>query len=70
MADANTMASDALDAPLGRGTAVEVHSGFSGRWAPGFSIDEVGSGGYGLRRSHDQAVLPAVFAPEIMRPER
>ena len=70
MADANTIESDQRDAPLGRGTAVEVRNGFNGRWTPGFSIDQVRPGGYRLRRSHDRAILPTVFPPEIVRPER
>ena len=70
MTDANRIDGDRRDAPLGPGTAVEVRNRFNGRWTPGFSIDQIRRGGYRLRRSHDRVILPAVFAPEIVRPER
>jgi hypothetical protein len=47
---------------------VEVHTRYyPGRWAPGFTICEVMTDGYRLRRTSDGAVLGDTFGPEEIR---
>lgn len=53
------------------GTQVEVRSSFDGSWLRGFEVvrtDDDGS--YQLRRLSDGEVLPAPFAPDVVRRER
>lgn len=49
------------------GTCVEVHSKFTGRWVPGFSVAEAGEGGYRLRRQSDHSLLPEWIPAEDVR---
>lgn len=50
------------------GAPVEVRSDFSGRWVPGFSVEETGRHGVRLRRRSDRLVLPDWFPAEAVRP--
>ena len=55
-------------AGLSVGARVEVHTRYyPGRWAPGFTIYEVMTDGYRLRRTSDGAVLGDTFGPEEIR---
>lgn len=49
------------------GTCVEVHSRFTGRWVPGFSVAETGDSGYRLRRLSDRSLLPEWIPAEDVR---
>jgi hypothetical protein len=53
-----------------KGTAVEVRNHFDGAWVSGFVVEatEPGSESYRVRRRSDQAVLPAVFGSDELRP--
>jgi hypothetical protein len=58
---------------LGTGAEVEVRCSFDGAWSRGFEIAEViiehgGATGYRLRRSSDNAVLPAIFPVDDIIP--
>jgi hypothetical protein len=57
-------------APLDVGTRVEVRSRFDGHWTRGFELSAADRAGYRVRRLSDGSELPAVFAPEEVRPER
>jgi hypothetical protein len=50
------------------GTDVEVKSTFERGWARGFVIEGACDEGYHLRRRSDNAVLPATFPPDAVRP--
>jgi hypothetical protein len=50
------------------GAPVEVRSDFSGRWVPGFAVEETGRHGVRLRRRSDRHVLPEWFPAEVVRP--
>jgi hypothetical protein len=56
-----------LRAELRVGTRVDVHTRYDlGRWAPGFTIFEVRSDGYRIRRASDGVVLSeTILADEI-----
>jgi len=54
--------------PLVPGTPVEVRTRYDGRWTAGFQIDTLCDGGYVLRRTSDQTVLPVVFGADDLRP--
>jgi hypothetical protein len=54
---------------LAHGTPVEVRNRFDRRWARGFVVDEVVDGGYRIRRSSDEQLLPSVFRGEEVRRE-
>jgi len=58
------------DRPLPAGTALEVYNQFTGRWTTGFTVDDIGPGGYRLRRRSDASVLPDVFTGDAVRPTR
>lgn len=63
-----TVASDGRWAP---GTPVFVRNSFTAGWAGGFVVESAaprGRGQYRLRRLSDNAVLPASFAAEDLRP--
>jgi len=47
-----------------------VRNRFDGHWSRGFEVDGAEAGSYRLRRRSDGSRLPAVFAPEDVRPER
>lgn len=49
------------------GTPVEVRSTFDRNWKRGFQVESAQRGGYRLRRNSDGAVLPTVFAFEVVR---
>ena len=49
------------------GTHVEVRSSFDRNWKRGFQVEAVDGGGYRLRRLSDGAVLPTIFAFEVVR---
>ncbi|HVM07533.1 MAG TPA: hypothetical protein VM345_03635 [Acidimicrobiales bacterium] len=51
------------------GTAVEVRSTFDRSWKRGFRVESVQGGGYRIRRLSDGAVLPTVFAFNVVREE-
>lgn len=51
------------------GRPVAVRNRFTGRFAAGFRIEDATTpGAYRVRRLSDDAVLPAVFSPEELRP--
>jgi hypothetical protein len=53
------------------GTHVAVRTRFTSRWAEGFVVEEAAERGparYRLRRLSDNAVLPASFPAEDIRP--
>jgi hypothetical protein len=54
---------------LAEGTRVEVRDRFEGGWTRGFAIAEVVDGGYRVRRSSDDQLLPSVFATGDVRRE-
>ncbi len=53
--------------PVRPDTDVEVRSEFSGRWVPGFAVEESGDAGYRLRRKSDTVVLPEWFSADEVR---
>jgi hypothetical protein len=55
---------------LSVGARVEVRKRFDRSWARGFEIAEVVEHGYVVRRRSDGSLLPAVFGPDDVRPER
>lgn len=57
---------DAL-APSAR---VEVRTGFDRSWTSGFTVEELTTAGYRLRRRSDGRVLPTVFPFQDVRRER
>lgn len=66
-------ANTALQADLGQAglsvdARVEVHTRYEpGRWARGFTVCEVMTDGYRLRRTSDGAVLSDTFRPDEIR---
>jgi hypothetical protein len=53
---------------LAVGTRVDVHTRFElGRWAPGFTIAEVRSDGYRIRRASDGVVLSEMVRADELR---
>ena len=54
---------------LTEGTPVEVRNRFDSRWTRGFVVDAVVDGGYRLRRSSDEQLLPSVFTTDEVRRE-
>ena len=58
---------DAFGAP---GTRVEIHSRFDGHWARGFEVVSHDEEGFRVLRLSDGSVLPVVFDPSEVRPER
>jgi hypothetical protein len=54
---------------LAAGTPVEVRNRFDGRWNRGFLVDEAVEGGYRIRRTSDEQLLPSVFTGEEVRRE-
>jgi hypothetical protein len=55
---------------MAAGASVEVRRRFDDRWARGFRVAKVMDQGYVLRRVSDDAILPAVFAADDLRPAR
>ena len=56
--------------PLPVGTKVYVRSQYIGAWSGGFVVAGVRHDGYLLWRLSDRWVLPDVFPPDVVRPER
>lgn len=52
------------------GTRVDVRSRYLGSWARGFEVVERLPDGFMIRRLSDGSVLPDVFEPDDVRPER
>ncbi|MBJ7282169.1 MAG: hypothetical protein JHD40_03550 [Acidimicrobiia bacterium] len=55
-----------------QGDRVEVRSRFQREWSRGFEITEVVDGDsirYRVKRRHDEALLPALFAEDEIRAE-
>jgi hypothetical protein len=50
------------------GDLVEVHTRYNDSWCTGFEIAEVLPGGYRVRRTHDQMVLPDETSDHDVRP--
>lgn len=50
------------------GDPVEVYSSFEQTWASGFEISDIRDGGYGVRRTHDGALIPNTTSPRDVRP--
>lgn len=50
------------------GDPVEVYSAFEQTWASGFEIADVRDRGYGVRRTHDGALIPNTTSPDDLRP--
>ena len=50
------------------GTRVEVRDRFDRSFHPGFEVTSSTPRGYQLRRLSDRSELPAVFAPDDVRP--
>ena len=48
-------------------TAVEVRERFRGGWSGGFDVETATPGGYRLRRTSDNHVLPGEFAGDAVR---
>ena len=59
---------------LGKGTRVEVRSGYGTSWARGFEVAHVDHSGdgaqYRVKRVSDGHVLPEAFDPDALRRER
>ncbi len=53
---------------VGCGTRVEVRNHFVSSWSDGFEVTRVDGNGYRVRRVSDHVELPAVFAPDEVRP--
>jgi hypothetical protein len=62
-----TTTTASTDARLPAGTHVEVHSGFDGRWQPGFVVVEATPTGYRLRREMDGELLPELPPEQVRR---
>jgi hypothetical protein len=58
------------DERLEPGTKVEVRRRFDQHWSRGFEVASVVDDGYKLRRASDGTVLPTVFDPDEVRPEK
>lgn len=57
-----------MSAELRVGTRIDVHTRYElGRWAPGFTIAEVRSDGYRIRRASDGAVLDETIRSDEIR---
>ena len=54
---------------LEEGTHVEVRNTFDGRWTHGFVVVAAVDGGYRLRRSGEQDVLPRTVPADQVRKE-
>jgi hypothetical protein len=54
---------------LAVGDPVEVRNRFDSRWNRGFVVDQVVEGGYHIRRSSDDQLLPSVFTGDEVRRE-
>lgn len=52
------------------GTPVSIRNGLEGRWSPGFTVAESSVLGYRVRRRRDDYLLPAVFPPHDIIPDR
>ena len=55
-----------------KGDRVEVRSRFQREWSRGFEISEVVDGDsirYRVKRRHDEALLPSLFAEDEVRAE-
>jgi hypothetical protein len=61
---------DATERTLIEGSHVEVRNRFDGRWTRGFVVAEVvDGGGYRIRRTSDDQLLPSVFTKDEVRRE-
>ncbi len=58
-----------LDDRLEVGAKVEVRDRFGGSWSTGFTVEEVTTSGYRLRRRSDGRVLPREFVEDTVRKE-
>ena len=65
---ADVEASGAPD--LEPGDKVEVRDAFEGQWHRGFVVDAVVDGGYRVRRTSDDTLLPRVLGADVVRSER
>lgn len=61
---------EASERTLTPGSHVEVRNRFDGRWTRGFVVDEVlADGGYRIRRTSDDQLLPSTFSSDEVRRE-